>query len=189
MTRAKINRLAILPVAVMLVPLLLSVGCMGGGSSGAPDSGTGTTETVPETNSPPETTGETTAPDKVQLEQISSGTDGLKRPRVVVARSAGALSEATGVEVPDSGEGTYLAAFWGEKPTGGFTVDFLGVRRVEDRLEIRLALKKPPPDAVVTQALTYPYAAAVIRDGVPDDAGFALVTQGGRQLDWPVRRI
>lgn len=188
MTRAKINRLANLPVAVMLVPLLLAAGCTGGGNPEASDSGTGNTGAGPGITSPQETTGETTA-EKVQLEQISSGTDGLKRPQVVVARSAGALSEVTGIEIPDSGKGTYLAAFWGEKPTGGFTVDFLGVRRVEDRLEIRLALRKPPPDAVVTQALTYPYAAAVIRGGVPDDMDFALVTQGGRQLDWPVRRI
>ncbi|MGF1470154.1 MAG: protease complex subunit PrcB family protein [Rubrobacteraceae bacterium] len=125
----------------------------------------------------------------MEIERLTTGTDGLRRPQVVVASSAGALSEATGVSVPDSGEGTYLAAFWGEQPTGGYTVEILSARTEEDRIVVRLALGRPSPDAMVSQALTYPYAVAALREEVPEDRDFVLVTKAGGVLDWPVRRL
>ena len=54
-------------------------------------------------------------------------------------------------------------------------------------MTVRLALKEPPPDVVVTQALTYPYAVAALRDLDPRDKKFSFVDQNGRELDWPVR--
>jgi hypothetical protein len=41
----------------------------------------------------------------------------------------------------------------------------------------------------VTQALTYPYAVAVVRGLDPTAKDFLVVDQGGRRLDWPVRRV
>src|SRR5919202_418215 len=47
---------------------------------------------------------------------------GPEQPQVVLAPSATALSRAIEANVPDSGDGTYLAAYWGEKPTGGYSL-------------------------------------------------------------------
>jgi hypothetical protein len=57
------------------------------------------------------------------------------------------------------------------------------------RITVRIALREPPPDAMVGQALTYPYVAAVIRTRIPENKGFTFVTQDGRELGWAVRRM
>jgi len=108
---------------------------------------------------------------------------------VILARSAGALSETTGVEVPDSGNETYLAAYWGEKPTGGYSLAVKSARIEGERVTVRLALKEPPPDAIVTQALTYPYAVAVVQDLDLQGKDFSFVDQDGKELGWPVRLV
>ena len=56
-------------------------------------------------------------------------------------------------------------------------------------MTVWLKLKEPPPDAMVTQALTYPYAAAVVRDVSFEGKEFSFEGQNGRRLDWPVRRV
>lgn len=195
------KRLTTLRVVVSLLTLLLAAGCSGGGGSGTDGEETGSNgssettggSTEDRTDTAPGTTQETgntnEAPGGVSLLEISSGSSGLEQRQVVVAPSAAALSEAAGVQVPEAGEGTYLAAFWGEKPTGGYTMEALDAQPEGDRIVVRLALKKPPPDAMVSQALTYPYVAAVIRGSVPENINFTFVTQGGRELDWPVRRL
>ena len=88
--------------------------------------------------------------------------------------------------MPDAGEGTYLAVFWGEKPTGGYSVEITSARVEGDRVTIRISLKDPPPDAMVTQALTYPYATAVIRNESLASKELLLEDQDGRKLDWKV---
>ena len=121
-----------------------------------------------------------------QLASQASG-QGRKRPQVLLASSASALSQAVGVGVSDAGEGTYLVAFWGEKPTGGYSVEITSVRSDGDRVGVQLSLKDPPPDAMVTQALTYPYVTAVVRNADLTDKEVVLKDQGGRELGWPVR--
>src|SRR5215207_1495279 len=130
-------------------------------------------------------------PRDLRIERISSGAPGQgpQIPRVVVAPSASALSKELGAEIPDSGEGVYLISYWGVKPTGGYSLALESVRLEGDRLTIRLTLKEPAPDAIVTQALTYPYAAAVVRDTSLRGKEFSFVDQDGRKLDWPVRRV
>ena len=127
----------------------------------------------------------------LRVERISSGAPGQgpEQPRVILARSAVALSEMMGVEVPDSGSGTYLAAYWGEKPTGGYSLAVKSARIEGERVTVRLALKEPPPDAIVTQALTYPYAVAVVRDLDLQGKDFSFVDQDGKELGWPVRLV
>lgn len=92
------------------------------------------------------------------------------------------------MEIPDSGEGTYLAVYWGAKNTGGYSVSVRGARIEGERVTVRLALERPPPDAIVTQAFTYPHAVAVLRDLSPRGKEFSFVDQNGRGIDWPVRR-
>jgi hypothetical protein len=130
-------------------------------------------------------------PRDLRVERISSDAPGQgpQQPRAVVASSAAALSGATGANVPDSGSGTYLAAYWGEKPTGGYSMSVRSAHLKGDRVTVRLALKEPPRDAILTQAFTYPYAVAVIRDLSPGDRDFSLVDENGRELGWPVRRV
>jgi hypothetical protein len=131
------------------------------------------------------------APRKVLVERISSSAPGQGpgQPRVVVAPSAAALSEAIGASVPDSGDGTYLAAYWGQKPTGGYSLAVESARLAGDRVTVELALREPPPDAMVTQALTYPYAVAVVRGLDPQGKQFSFTDQNGRGLGWPVRLV
>jgi PrcB C-terminal len=130
-------------------------------------------------------------PRDLRVERISSDAPGQgpRQPRAVVAPSAAALSGEIGANVPDSGSGTYLAAYWGEKPTGGYSMSVRSARLEGKRVTVRLALREPPRDAILTQALTYPYAVAVIRELDPGGKDFSFVDENGRELGWPVRRV
>jgi hypothetical protein len=140
---------------------------------------------------PSETPEASEEPRDLRVERISSDAPGQgpQQPRAVVAPSAAALSEAIGANVPDSGSGTYLAAYWGVKPTGGYSMSVRSARLEGNRVTVRLALKEPPRDAILTQALTYPYAVAVIRGLSPEGKDFSFVDENGRGLDWPVQRV
>jgi hypothetical protein len=185
-------------VTLILLSVILAA-CSSGGNSSKP-------EDRPESNGPPESAGdeitsgmeasspETTGPDEEpsggsRVEQLGSEAPGQgpKRPRLLLASSAADLSRAVGTRIPDAGAGTYLAVFWGEKPTGGYSVKIQSVRVAGDRATVRLSLKDPPPDAMLTQALTYPYAVAVVRGEGLRGRDIHLEDQKGRRLDWPVR--
>jgi hypothetical protein len=164
--------------AGLMVLLLLLAGCSAGDGS------------EPSAEETPETTGASEEPRDLRVARISSDEPGQgpRRPRAVVAPSADALSGAINANVPDSGSGTYLAAYWGEKPTGGHSMSVRSARLEGDKVTVRLSLKEPPRDAILTQALTYPYAVAVIRDLNPEGKSFSFVDEEGRKLGWPVRR-
>lgn len=200
-----IKRLIVSAISLLFV-VGVAVGCTGGNNSGgAGDSSTGDNNVPPETSRTntttektdrtTEATGGTTVSSTASgakaasLEQISSGTMGPKRRQILAASSAADLSAALGLRVPDSGEGTYVAVVWGEKPTGGYTVDFGSVSVKGVRLEIGVDLKDPPPDAMVAQALTYPYAVAVLRGVDLGEKELSLVTRNGRELGWPVVNV
>ena len=138
------------------------------------------------------TVGGATAPSQtgdVRVEQLSSGAMGPEERQVLIATSAGNLAAATGVEVPDRGKGTYLAVAWGEKSTGGYTVGFDSARMEGVEAVVNVALKDPPPDAMVAQAITYPYAVAFLPGVDPGEHKFVFVTQNGRRIGWPVRSV
>lgn len=164
----------------MLALLLLAAGCFAGNDASTPSS-----------KEPPETTEAPEKPRELRVERIFSNAPGQgpQRPSVILAPSASALSGELGAEIPDSGRGTYLISYWGEKPTGGYSLGIESARLRGNRVTVRLALKEPPPDAILTQALTYPYVVAVVRDVDPGGKRFSLVDQDGRELDWPVRRV
>src|SRR5919107_4504575 len=129
------------------------------------------------------------APRDLRVEQISAGAlgQGSKGPRVIVAPSAAAISEAIGARIPDAGDGTYLAAYWGQKPTGGYSLAVESARIEGDRVTARLALEEPPRDALVTQALTHPYAVAAGRDLDPRGKDFSFTDENRRGPEWPAR--
>jgi hypothetical protein len=161
----------------IVLMLVLAVGCAAGDGSGASgDDSEGTAE----------------APETLRVVQISAEAPGQgpQGPLVILSPSAAGLERETGASVPsDAGGGAYLAAYWGEKPTGGYSLGARSARLEGDRVTVRLALEESPPDAIVTQALTYPYAVAVVRGLDPEGKDFLFVDQRGRRLDWPVRRV
>lgn len=110
-----------------------------------------------------------------------------QRRKVIVAPSARALSEAIDRKVEPSGRGTYIAAFWGEKQTGGYSVRARTATKKADLVSVGLRLKRPGSGGV-TAAFTYPYTVAVIKDLRPATKAFSFYDQNGRRLDWPVRR-
>jgi hypothetical protein len=130
-------------------------------------------------------------PRDLRVERLAAGApgEGPESPRVVAAPSAAALSKAVDAEIPDSGRGTYLLAYSGERPTGGFSVDVADARIEGDKVILRLTLEGPPSDAIVTQALTYPYVLALVRGLEPRGKEFSFVDGEGRELGWPVRRV
>ena len=173
--------------SVLLVVILLAARCSVGGDPGSSaEEPSGTADASSEATGPPE------EPRDLLVEQISSGIPGQgpESPQVVLAPSAAALSSAIDDAVPpDSGEGAYLPGYWGTKPTGGYSLAVESARLEGDRVTVRLALQEPPPDAILTQALTYPYAVAVVRDLDPQGKDFSFVDQGGQELGWPLRRV
>jgi hypothetical protein len=161
----------------IVLMLVLAVGC--GAGDGPKPSGDDSNETAE-------------APETLRVVQITSEAPGQgpRGPRVILSPSAAGLELETGASVSsDAGRGTYLAAYWGEKPTGGYSLSVKSARLEGDRVTVRLALEEPPPDAIVTQALTYPYAVAVVRGLDPTGKDFLFVDQRGRRLDWPLRRV
>ncbi len=68
-----------------------------------------------------------------------------------------------------------------------YSLDVGSARLEGERVTVGLVLEEPPRDAVVTQALTYPYAVAVVRDLDPRGMNFSFTDQSGRELGWPVR--
>jgi hypothetical protein len=197
-------------LVILVSLLLLAAGCAGGSggdagsstgdSSDASGDTTETNATTGETGGTTEvsettgavgggTTAETSQAGDVRIEQLSSGAMGPERRQILIASSARDLAAATRAEIPDSGEGTYVAVSWGDKSTGGYTVDF-GSASVEGvQVTINVELKPPPEDAMVAQALTYPYAAAVLRGVDAGEKEFVFVTQNGREIGWPVRNV
>ena len=164
----------------LMALLLLATGCSAGDDAGAPSP-----------KRPPDTTQAPEEPRELRVETIFSNAPGQgpREPKVMLAPSASALSRELGAEIPDTGGGTYFISYWGEKPTGGYSLG-VGSARIEgDEVTVRLALEEPPPDAILTQALTYPYVVAVVRDVGLRGKAFVFVAQNGRQLGWPVRRV
>jgi hypothetical protein len=127
----------------------------------------------------------------LRLEELGAGGHGhhLHGAAVLLASTAAALAAATGLPVPDRGPGLYLGAFWGEQPSGGYALRFLAATADDGQLALRLTLHRPGPDAMVTQALTSPYALALLPAPPPVARGVRVEDRHGAALAWPVRRV
>jgi hypothetical protein len=55
-----------------------------------------------------------------------------------------------------------VAIFLGERRTGGYGVEIVSARATGGQLVVEYREKTPPPDAMVTQALTHPWAVALL---------------------------
>jgi PrcB C-terminal len=158
-------------VGTIVLMLVLAVGCAAG--DGSEPSGDDSNETL-------------------RVVQISSEApgEGPRGPRVILSPSAAGLEREAGASVPSyAAQGTYLAAYWGEKPTGGYSMAVESARLEGNTATVRLSLNEPPRDAILTQALTYPRAVAVVRGFNPRGKDLAFVDEEGRELDWPVRLV
>ena len=51
----------------------------------------------------------------------------------------------------------YILVTYGEKPTGGYTVEVVNIDDKPETLEITVKFSEPEPGQMVTQAITYPY--------------------------------
>jgi hypothetical protein len=180
--------------ALYALLLLLPAGCSGMNPSSpedpkGPSPNGGSEETRAADGKPSD---ETTAEEaregarSVAARELSSGSfgQGTARPEVRVARSASELTQELGEKARDRGQGVYLAALWGRKNTGGYSIGLAGAREKDGRIVVRLSLEKPPRDAMVTQAITYPYVYVFVPDAAPENLSFT--DQKGQELDWPV---
>jgi hypothetical protein len=171
--------------------VLLLAGCTGMGSgtsdgSDGPSPDTTAEETISGEMS--EMTDEQGATG-TEARELLSGTfgQGPARPEVRVASSASALTDDLGQEVPDRGSGAYVAAFWGRKNTGGYSLALSETREQAGQTVVLLSLKEPPKDAMVTQAITYPYVVVYVPGAEPGD--ISLADEAGRELDWRVAAV
>ncbi|RDI94983.1 protease complex subunit PrcB family protein [Meiothermus sp. QL-1] len=89
-------------------------------------------------------------------------------PAAYLAASPGQMLSlwrlATGNQLPpppvppvDFNQHRVAGFFWGQKPTGGYSLQYVGSQAVGNTLRITLRLSSPAPGAMVTQALTSPF--------------------------------
>lgn len=64
----------------------------------------------------------------------------------------------------DFGSERVIFLLMGPQSTGGYAIDFHGVRRDGERLEVNATLKHPEEGAITTQAFTAPFAVVAVRD-------------------------
>ena len=53
-------------------------------------------------------------------------------------------------------DATVVSLFAGQKPTGGYSITVTRVDQQDGACTVRYRIQGPPPDAIVTQMLTYP---------------------------------
>lgn len=63
---------------------------------------------------------------------------------------------------------TIVTIHGGEKPTGGWEITVARVERVGKACAVHYRVEGPPADAIVTQALTYPYTRVRITPSCPE---------------------
>lgn len=83
----------------------------------------------------------------------------------------GAFWEQVGREKPrelDPAREMAVVVFLGQRNTGGYSIEIASVRAEEKRLVVEYRESAPSPDMMVTQALTAPWAIAIVpRSGLP----------------------
>lgn len=143
-------------MAVAMMGAAMLAGCNGGQKAGPADQAARATPTVSE---------------PVEILAHAHGNDAaLARGTVRLIESAdelpalglGGLPEGLG-EVNYDGQDVVIFAL-GEQPTGGYWVQITGVQLVSGVLYVQATVNRPGDDESVTQAVTYPYAAAVISE-------------------------
>lgn len=181
-------------IPFLAAAMILVAGCAADGGRGEATQA----HTTPEATSEETTIGEEGMLEVRPIDSGSSG-QGAAQPNAIVAASIESLAAALGpnpdlrratqgTEDTTGGEGgeVYVAVFWGEKNTGGYAVEIESASLEGERVEISLSLQNPPEGAIVTQALTYPYAISAIENLDAANKDFVLTDESGRELAWPV---
>jgi len=81
---------------------------------------------------------------------------------------------------------TYILVTYGEKPTGGYTVEIKDLLLKEKEIEVIVEFKAPSADQMVTQAFTYPYALVRIE---ATDLPFSFTATGEKEYIMELRGI
>jgi hypothetical protein len=74
-----------------------------------------------------------------------------------MANSIKLLKPNRGYFYEEAKDAYYIAIFSGKKTTGGFSIKVKSVEDVEGKTYINVEEFEPKPNAIVTQAITYPY--------------------------------
>lgn len=146
-------------VTLIITALLLLLGC--NGATGTDPEAVPEQEENNETTEPPnpEETDETEGQDEADVD--SSTADQL--PEDIQAWIESSKQYLQGQTKSVNGK-LYILVTYGEKPTGGYTVEITDTEVKEDELLVTAEFTEPGPDEIVTQALTYPYDLVVIDD-------------------------
>ena len=72
------------------------------------------------------------------------------------------LAQALKVETIDWDKQMVIVVTAGAKPTGGYSVEVLGITARDKTLTVRWKLNSPGPDSIVTQAFTHPAQAVLV---------------------------
>ncbi|MFN3165862.1 MAG: protease complex subunit PrcB family protein [Phycisphaeraceae bacterium] len=142
-----------LAAAVLLGPAVALVGCKGDGDTGAdagPDNGPGVVlaEPVP------------------IVESVSGNSQALKTIGTMLIRTQAEYDALGDANIFPGGidfeQYDLVIVALGEQMTGGYAVEINAIQQVGDELAVTGKATRPGPDAIVTQALTYPYDAVII---------------------------
>jgi hypothetical protein len=107
----------------------------------------------------------------LQLRKVSEGGNALDAPN---AETVAAFDDATfrsmwtarvGAGDPprvDFSKEAIVFVFGGMRNTGGYSVDVRGAQVEGDALVLDAVVQGPPPGAIVTQVITYPYAVVAV---------------------------
>lgn len=112
----------------------------------------------------------TTASEPVEILAHAHGDDAaLARGTVRLIKSADELPALGLGGLPELGDVDFdsqdvVIFALGEQTTGGYWVQITGIQRVGDVLYVQALVNRPAEDETVTQAITHPYAAAVIAE-------------------------
>ena len=103
------------------------------------------------------------------LNQVRGSDEALQEPGVRLLTTAAAAEQAGVSHVAEGlgvnwDEQSLVLLTLGQQPTAGYWAQIRGVQQVGDVLYVEGTANRPAEDAALAQVVTYPYAAAVIRN-------------------------
>lgn len=144
-----------LAVAVLLAPVLTLGGC----SSGSKTDGDSKKADTPAT---------TLAEPVTIIESIKGNAPSLKTLGTMLIKTQAEFDALGEKDIfpgkLDFAKNDLVIIALGERMTGGYSVEINSIQLEGDKLFVNGKATAPGPDAITTQALTYPYAAVVIEN-------------------------
>ncbi len=96
---------------------------------------------------------------------LTGAQSGIHKAETMVIRDAGDWTKlwrrhARGEKAPsvNFGQNMVVVVYAGMRRTGGYSVKFTGMKEQNGAIVISAVVEAPPKDAIVTQAITYPFA-------------------------------